>query len=189
MTKVLAILGVTLALALPAAADEVSDALQAALTAWQSGDIGTAGAQVTIAQQAIQGQQSARMAALLPPAPEGFTRTDTEDFAQGFAIAGGGSGAEANYANADGSVSFKMSLVADNPVVAAMGAMLGSEQMMAMMGKVEKVGDQALLSQDGSLSALVANRVLFQASGAATDQMLPVVQKIDFAKVASFDKP
>ena len=60
--------------------------------------------------------------------------------------------------------------------------------MMAMMGKVIKVGDPALPSTDGSISTLVGGRVLFHAHGGTDEQMLPVVQSIDFAKVAVFDK-
>ena len=72
-------------------------------------------------------------------------------------------------------------------MVGSMGAMLGNTQMMAMMGKVVMVGDQPVLEADGSLSTLIAARVLFQAQGAATEVMLPAVQLIDFAKVGVFD--
>ncbi|MBI1170809.1 hypothetical protein GC209_05360 [bacterium] len=171
----------------PVLADEVSDALQAAQTAYSAGDMGKASEQITMAVQAISAQQSARLTALLPPAPDGWTREDTADFTKSFGMIGGGSGAEATYSSADGATSFKLSFVADNPMVGSMGAMLGNAQMMAMMGKVVKVGNQALLSQDGSISALVNSRVLFQAQGGTEEQMLPLVQKIDFAKVGVFD--
>ena len=69
-----------------------------------------------------------------------------------------------------------------------MAGMPGTAQMMAKMGKVVKVGDQSLLSQHNKLSTLVNARVLFQAQGTAEDVMLPLVQKIDFAKVGVFDK-
>jgi hypothetical protein len=171
----------------PVLADEVADALQSALTAYNGGDMGKASEEITMAVQAISAQQSARLTALLPAAPDGWTRTDTADFTKSFGILGGGSGAEATYASADGATSFKMSFVADNPMVSSMGAMLGNAQMMAMMGKVVKVGSQALLSQDNALSSLVNSRVLFQAQGGTEEQMLPLVQKIDFAKVGTFD--
>ena len=170
-----------------ARADAVSDALQAALDAYGAGNLAKTSENMTLATQALGGQQSAMLAALLPAAPEGWTRTPTEDFAQGFGIMGGGAGAEARYDNADQSVSYTMSFVADNPMVASMGAMLGNAQMMAMMGKVVKVGDQPLLDTDGNLSTLVNSRVLFQAQGAGSDVMLPVVQTIDFARVGLFD--
>ena len=171
-----------------ARADEVSDALQAALDAYNAGDLAKTAQEMTMATQALGTQQSALLAALLPAAPEGYTREDTADFAKGFAMAGGGTGAEATYSSADGNTSFKLSFIADNPMVATMGAMLGNAQMMAMMGKVVTVGDQPLLSQDGSISALVNARVLFQAQGGTEDQMLPLIQKIDFARVGTFDK-
>ena len=78
---------------------------------------------MTLATQGLGAQQSALTTALLPSAPDGWTRQDTADFAQGFGIAGGGAGAEATYTDADGSASFKISFIADNPMVAAMGAM------------------------------------------------------------------
>ena len=177
-----------IALAGVARADDVSDALQAALDAYKGGDLAKTVQEMTMATQALGLQQSTLLAALLPAAPDGYTREDTADFAKGFGMAGGGTGAEATYTSADGNTSFKLSFIADNPMVATMGAMLGNAQMMAMMGKVVKVGDQALLSTDGSISALINARVLFQAQGGTEEQMLPLVQKIDFAKVGTFDK-
>ncbi|MGV8988641.1 MAG: hypothetical protein ACOH2H_20450 [Cypionkella sp.] len=173
--------------AVPVLADEVSDALQTALTAYQAGDLAKTSEEMTRAAQAIGAQQSAMLTALLPAAPDGWTREDTADFTKGFGMLGGGAGAEATYTAADGATAFQLSFVADNPMVATMGAMLGNAQMMAMMGKVVKVGGQALLSQEGSISGLINARVLFQAQGGAEDQMLPLVQQIDFAKVGMFD--
>lgn len=172
----------------PVMADDVSDALRAAMTAYQAGDLARTAEAMTIATQGLSGQQSAMLAALLPAAPNGWTREDNADFTKSFGVVGGGSGAEATYASADGALSFKLSFIADNPMVGGVAAMLGNAQMMAMMGKVIKVGDQPLLSQDGSISTLVNSRVLFQAQGGTEDQMLPLVQTIDFAKVGAFDR-
>ncbi len=180
-------LAVATLLATPVQADEVSDALQSAVNAYAAGDLVGTSAAMTMAGQAISARQSTLLEALLPAAPEGWTMTRTEDFSQGFGMLGGGAGAEARYENADQSVSFTVSFIADNPMVASMGAMLGSVEMMAMMGKVVKVGDQALLENEGNYSALVGNRVMFTAEGAATEVMLPVVQTVDFAKLATFD--
>ena len=171
-----------------ARADDVSDALKAANAAYAAGDLAGTGSNLAMATQALGTRQSAMLAALLPAAPAGWTREDTADFNKSFGIVGGGSGAEATYASADGNTSFKMSYIADNPMVGGMAGMLGNAQMMALMGKVIKVGDQPLLSQDSSISTLVNARVLFQAAGAADDIMLPLVQAIDFAKVGTFDK-
>ena len=188
MPRLLTVLSLLVCAALPLRADDVSDVLQAAVDAYAAGDLGKTAASLTLATQALGAQQGDLLAALLPPAPDGWTRTLTEDFSQGFGFMGGGSGAEARYDKADGSVSFTLSFVADNPMVGAMGGMLGNAQMMAMMGKVEMVGDQPVLDADGSLSALVGARVLFQAQGAEVADMLPLVQAIDFAKLGAFDQ-
>lgn len=188
MVKPFALASLFLSLALPLHADEVSDALQAAIDAYAAGDIGKTTTSITLATQALAGLQNGLLSALLPEPPEGWTRTLTEDYAQTFGMVGGGSGAEARYENSDQSVSFTISYVADNQMVGAMAGMLGSAQMMAMMGKVEMIGDQPVLNADGSLQALVNMRVLFQAQGADAEVMLPVVKTIDFATLGNFDK-
>ena len=185
--RLVTLVPLVVALAAPVRADEVSDALQAALDAYNSGNLAKTSESLTMATQAMSARQSVLLAALLPPAPAGWTATATSDFAQGFGIMGGGAGAEMRYDNADQSQSYTLSFIADNPMVASMGAMLGNAQMMAMMGTVIKVGDQALLDTEDSLSTLINSRVLFQAQGAATDVMLPLVQTIDFAKAGLFD--
>ena len=187
ISRLLTVVPIVMTLGASARADDVSDALQAAVDAYAAGDLAGTSAAMTMAGQAISTQQSALLEVLMPPAPEGWTMTMTEDFSQGFGMMGGGAGAEARYENADQSVSLTLSFIADNPMVASMGAMLGSVEMMAMMGKVVKVGDQALLENEGNYSALVGNRVMFTAQGAATDVMLPIVQTIDFAKLGAFD--
>jgi hypothetical protein len=173
----------------PAPADEVSEALAAALTAYQAGDLGATARQVTLASDGMRLRQAAMLAALLPPAPKGWMRSETEDFAAGVAVAGGGTGAEATYTSEDGAASFRLSFIADNPMVATMSAMLGSAEMMDAMGGIEMVGDQPILCQSGSLSSLVGKRVLFQAQGASEDEMMAVVEAVDFARLARFDAP
>ena len=94
-------------------ADAVSDALKGALDAYTAGNLAKTSEQMTLATQALGAQQSGLLAALLPAAPAGWTREDTADFAKSFGLMGGGAGAEASYASADGSTRFKMSLIAD----------------------------------------------------------------------------
>lgn len=172
-------------LALPLRADEVTEALQAAMDAYAAGDLAGTSTAMTMAGQAIATQQSALLQALLPAAPDGWTAEVSEDFAAGFGMMGGGAAVEMRYATAD--VSFTITLIADNPMVATMGAMLGNAQMMALMGKVVKVGDQAILDSDNTLSTLAGDRVLFTAQGAMTEEMMPVVSLIDFVKLGMFD--
>lgn len=172
--------------AAPVAADEISDALQAAQDAYAGGDMQAAAAQVTVAQTAMQAKQSALLEALLPEAPAGFTRVVNTEFAAGFSMFGGGSGAEASYSGAAGA--FTVNLMADNQMVTGMAEMFVNPDMLAMMGKVVKVGDVSILDQGESVTALIAGRVLVTAQGMGSADMLPVVQAIDFDRLAVFDQ-
>lgn len=174
--------------AAPLHADAVGDALEAALAAHAAGDLSTTATQITVAAKEVQALQSARLAAMLPEAPAGWTREVSTEGAQGMAMIGmAGNFVEGRYANAAGD-SFTLTLTADSPMVASMAGMLGNPQMMAMMGKIVKAGSQDMLEQDGSLSALAGGRVLVQAQGMDSAAMLPVLATLDFARLPTYDK-
>lgn len=170
-----------------ARADEVSDALSAAASAYQAGNLRDTANQLALATAAVSAAQVARLNAFLPPAPAGLTATITEDYAKSFAMLGGGTGTEVVYA--DDSTSFKLDITVDSPIVAGMAPMLANAQMMAAMGKVDKIGDVMVLEQDQSLSALIDNRILVQMDGADVAVMMPVLQQLDFKALAGFDQP
>jgi hypothetical protein len=170
-------------------ADAVTDALAAAQAAYASGQLGQTAAELTKATRAVQTIQQERLASILPQPAEGWTMTPGESSVDAAGFFGGMIGimADATYSHSDGR-SFTLSLMADSPTVASMAGILGNPQMMAMMGKVEKAGSIDMLNQDGSLSALVANRVLLQAQGAEVTDMLATLATMDFAKLGQFDQ-
>lgn len=181
-------LGLALAPAGPARADAVTDALEAALAAYRAGDLPNTAAQVTTAGKAVQEQQAARLAAFLPPAPEGWSMESGSDAAAGLAMMGmAGTVVEGRYNDPQGN-SFTLTLTADSPMVATMAGVLGNPQMMAMMGKVVKVGGTDMMDQSGSLSALVGGRVLVQAQGMESAAMIPVLSGLNFAALPTYDK-
>lgn len=165
-------------------ADEIEDSLKGALSAYQAGKVKEAMDSAAYAQQLLQQKRGGELAGFLPAAPDGWTRTDNTDINQGLNVLGGGVGAEADYAAGD--TEFKITLMANNGVVASMAAILGNTVMMAQMGKIVKVGDRKFLNQDGTLSALIGTQVLLQAQGADPEKMLPLLQKIDFAGLEKF---
>lgn len=188
MRKVIFATCALIALAPPAFADDVTDALEAAMAAYASGDLNGTAAQVIAAGKAVQALQAGRLQALLPEAPSGWTREVDAEAANGMAMMGmAGTMISARYADAGGN-GFTLTLTADSPLVASMAGVLGNAQMMQMMGKVTKVGGQDMLEQGSDLSALVGNRVLVQAQGMEPTDMVPVLEQLDFTKLATFDR-
>lgn len=165
-------------------ADEVTDTLASVTEAYNSGDLQYAMEELAYAQQLMQAMKADNLSAFLPEPPAGWTRTVNTEMNAGLAMMGGGVGTEATY-EGDGQ-SFTITIMADNPMVASMGAMLGNSVLMAQMGKVVRVGRQKFLDQDGQMSAMIGNRVLVQVQGADSAIILPVLETIDFKALEAF---
>jgi len=176
------------ALALPAHADAVTDRIDAARAAYDAQDLKTAGAELAAASKAVAEMKARLLEAALPPAPDGWTRTINTEYQANLAMAGGGTGAEARYDATDGT-SVTVNMMVDSPLMVMMMGMFGNPQMLAMMGKTVEVNGTTLLDQDNSLTTVVDNRIMVSISGAASEQLLPFAQGMDFAALVGFDSP
>lgn len=177
-----------LALALlpaPALADDITDALNAAIEAYEAGDIQDALGEVAYATQLLNDLKSEGLAAFLPEPLDGWTRELADNPAQGLGFMGGGSAAEAAYTGPEGR--FTIIMVADNPMVGAMAGMLNNPALMSTMGRIERIQGESFLDADGELSGLIGGRVLVQASGASTATMAAHLEQVDFGALADFD--
>jgi hypothetical protein len=178
-----AVVGV--AVALPAGADDVTDTLDAVRDAYDAGDIALALEELTFLQAMLTDMRTDSLAGFLPDPPDGWSRDVETETGGIMAMTGGGAGATATYSKE--SEAFTISLLADSPMIAAMGAMLSNPMIArAAGGKLTRVGSIKVLEMDGNLSALIDGRILLQADGAATEVMLPVVEQIDFDGLAEF---
>ncbi|PWK60839.1 hypothetical protein [Roseicyclus mahoneyensis] len=175
-----------LLLPLQAHADDITDALTAAIEAYEAGDIADALDEMAYAEQLLQGLQAQGLSALLPEALEGWTRTINAEAGNAMAVFGGGFSAEASYAGPGGN--FTLTLMADNPMVMQMGGMLGNRAMMAMMGEIVRINRENFVNQDGELIGLIGGRVLIQASGGAIDDMVAHVEQMDFVALQDFGR-
>ena len=185
MRQLIAALPFALCLAMPAAADDITDAMESARTAYDDGDIQYTIEELTYALQLLNDIKAGSLKGFMPEPLDGWTREFDEDMATGMGFMGGGIGASADYTN--GSDRFTITLMADNPMVAAMGGMLGNAAMLTASGaKIVRVGREKFVNQDGQLSALVANRVLIQAEGANTDPIVAHLETMDFRELGNF---
>lgn len=167
----------------PALADEVTDTLTSAMQAYEEGDIKYAIEELDYAKQLLQEMSAQELNGFLPEAPEGWTReiADSQQASMGLAMIGG-TGTQATYSN--GSDEFSITITADNPMIMAMGGMLSNAGAFGM--RIERVGREKFVNDEGELMALIGNRILVQASGADVDVMIPVLETIDFKALKGF---
>lgn len=174
-----------LAIANPTLADEVSDTLSSALQAYEDGDIEYAIEELDYAKQLLQAMATQALASFLPEPLEGWSREISDsDVSAGLAMIGGGAGAEATYSN--GTDDFKLTLIADSPMVSMFGGMLANAGMLGL--KMHRVGREKFIESEGELTTLIDNRILVQAEGAAPEVMLELLEKIDFEGLEEFGR-
>jgi hypothetical protein len=184
--KRLLTLAVAASLSLPfsAQADEITDTLQAAIDAYNDGDVTYALEELDFARQKLMALRTEAFQQFLPPAPNGWTREVETDMQAGLTMMGGGMGASAGYRAPDGSQYYSITMMADNAMVASMGAMVANAAAMGM--KVERVGRQRVAINDGQAMALVNNRILITIEGGDEALLLEAMQGIDFDGLSNF---
>lgn len=172
-------------LALPALADDITDTLDSARAAYDDGDIQYTIEELTYALQLLNDIKAGSLQAFLPEPLAGWSREFDDEMAAGMGFMGGGIGASAEYTN--GGDRFTITLMADNPMVAAMGGMLANSAMLTASGaQIVRVGREKFVDQDGQLSALIGNRVLVQAEGPDADAIVAHLEAMDLRELGSF---
>ncbi|WP_138466497.1 hypothetical protein [Poseidonocella sp. HB161398] len=176
------------ALPLGAAADGVTDALDAARAAYAQGDVSGALTALGTARALLERQRAESLADALPPAPGGWTRELDFETTEAMATLGGGSGVEATYAGP--SATFTVKILADGPMLLSMAPVLGNPELAPSFGgSFVPLGGVPVLEMDGRLQAMIGERYLIEASGADPDVMAPVFGAIDFQGLAELPAP
>lgn len=169
-------------IAIAARADDVTDTLNSALEAYEEGDLQYALEELEYAKQLMLTQKTDALTGYLPPAPDGWRREINTEINASLGMMGGGVGAEAEYSG--GGDSFTLSIFADNPMVAAMSAMISNAAVMGM--KVERIGREKFAIQDNTVQGLIDNRILVKAEGGDVAMMLSVLEEIDYRELGQF---
>ncbi|MFA8384781.1 MAG: hypothetical protein ACEPO2_04110 [Pelagibaca sp.] len=173
-----------LSLPLVAQADEITDTLQAAIDAYNEGDVTYALEELDFARQKLMALRAEAFQQFLPEAPDGWTREVESEMQAGLAMMGGGMGASAEYSAPDGSQYYSITMMADNAMVASMGAMVANAAAMGM--KVERVGRQRVALNDGQAMAMVNNRILITVEGGDEALLMEAMERIDFDALSNF---
>ncbi|MGA3005531.1 MAG: hypothetical protein ABSE20_27830 [Acetobacteraceae bacterium] len=175
---------------LPAHADDVTDQIQEALTAYGKKDFPTAIAGLQAALNLLRQMRADVYGSLLPAALEGWTADKVETISAGVAMAGGGTGASRKYHKGDAEVT--VSILADSPLLQAMSA-LASSGLAAMTGVRTEIvnGHRTLyMQEDGAFTSFIGDRVLVRVEGKGQpeDTLKQFLTAVDFAAVEKVGK-
>lgn len=185
----LATLVLALALPFPAVADDITPRLEAALAAQAAGDLKSLTAELAAATAALNAERGKRLEALLPAAPDGMTQTLQANYMADLAVIGGGTGAEAGYANEDGSSYATVTYNIDTPLMASMLAAFSNPQMQAIMGPQVELNGLSFIDQTSSMTALIDGRLMVTVNGSDPATIRKLAEAIDGPALMAFDAP
>jgi len=175
---------VVAALAAPAQADEVLDAIEAARKAYEAGDYGEARQSLDSASQLIGEKNAEAFAVLLPEPLTGWTAEKADVSAVGTPMLSA-STATRRYTNTKGN-QISVQITGDSTLLAPMAAMLANSQFAGFIGKITRVGGQrAIINHGGDVYVVVGTKFLVTVtgSGPAADK-LAYAQAVDAAKLS-----
>ena len=167
-----------------AAADDVKDQIQEALTAYEKKDYNTAAIALDAASKLIRQQQAAKMAMLLPKPLDGWKVRDRRRRSSGGVVFGGGVQARRDYQRDRERVT--VTLASNSPMLQAMTMMMTNPAFQSGGMKLVIMGGRKVMQSDreNSLQTIVANRLLVNVKGnRSTD---PGAVK-DYFKAIDFD--
>jgi hypothetical protein len=170
------------ALAAPALADDITEAMDQARKSYQSGDLTNAKQSLDLASQLIGQKNAESFATMLPNPLPGWKaeKAETATVALGM-----GSEASRTYTNAKGDT-IDVKIMGDSAVVMQIATVLNNPAIAGAMGKLVRVGNQrAIQDRDGGVKMVVNNKFLISVEGSAdAASKMAYAQAIDVAKLS-----
>lgn len=168
----------------PALADDITDAIEQARKAYQSGDLSNAKQSLDLASQLIGQKNAEGFAALLPNPLPGWKAEKAQTTAVG-AVGFGASVASRTYNNAKGD-HVEVQITGDSAVVMQIATLLSNPAIAGAMGKLVRVGSQrAIQDQDGNVKMVIANKFLVSVEGSAdAAAKMSYAQAVDVGKLS-----
>jgi hypothetical protein len=172
------------ALAAPAHADDILDALDQARKSYQAGDLANAKQSADLASQLIGQKNAEGFVTLLPKPLPGWKADEAQTSAVGSTMFGA-SQARRNYTNANGD-HVDVQITGDSAMIAQLAPIMANPQFAGAMGKIVRVGNQrAIQNPQGDVHVIVANKFLVVVSGSApAAAKMAYAQAIDFARLS-----
>lgn len=149
-----------------AQADDIQDAIQEALKAYNQGDMAGAKENLGYATQLFNERGADTLASALPAPLSGWTADEAQSSAAGAALFGGGLQASRTYNKGDQYV--EVEILGDSPMLSQMMAIMSNPMLAGSMGKAIKVGAQrGIQDENGKIMLIVNNRFMVSVEGDA----------------------
>ena len=170
--------------AVPALADDITDAIEQARKSYAGGDMAAAKQSLDLASQLIGQKNAESFGALLPAALSGWKAEDVQTTALG-QVGFGVSAASRRYENAKGDT-VEVQITGDSAMIMQFATLMSNPGIAGAMGKIIKVGDQrAIQTREGDVHIVVANKFLVVVNGSAdAASKLAYAQAVNFAKLS-----
>jgi hypothetical protein len=184
VARTLAALMLAGAIAVPALADDITDAIDQARKAYQAGDLANAKQSLDLASQLIGQKNAESFAALLPNPLPGWKAEKVQTQAVGM-VGFGGSVATRSYSNAKGD-NIEVQITGDSALVMQFAPLMNNPQFAGAMGKIVRVGSQrAIQTADGDIQMVIANKFLVSVQGSAdAGSKMAYAQAVDVSKLS-----
>jgi hypothetical protein len=168
----------------PARADEVTDRINAALGAYQRGDVPTTIAALDAAAGQLRQQRADALIALLPLPPPGWTGDPAETSALNAETLGGGTSATRLYHS--GARKVTVQITTDAPMLQGLAALInGPLAASAGVRPVQVDGRSiAYTESDNGYMALIADKIIVKVDG---DKQVPEPELRAFVAGIDFD--
>jgi hypothetical protein len=172
-----------------AAADQVTDALQQAQSAYSQKNLSAALTALGTAAALVRQMKAETWRAMLPDPPPGWTAEPAKVMTVGPVVFGGATSTERHYQRPGASVD--VSLVADSPALQSLAGLLGAGMLLGSAELLVIDGQRAAYNaDDNTLQAIIADKVLVKVQGSTgvakstLEDFFKAVKLADIAKTA-----
>ena len=181
-----AAIAATLAVASPALADDIRDAIEEARRAYQANDLVAAKAALDVASQLLAQRSATGLSRFLPAPPRGWTGDEAETDASAAAMFGGGLIAKRRYTIGERHVNLQ--ILANSPLIAQMAPLFSNAQLLGAVGRVFRFkGKTAVHSRDGNIQVLLGRTLIILEGSGTEAEKRALLDLLDIPAIESFN--
>lgn len=178
----------TLLLSTTLSADDITDTMEDAMSAYKKGDYVQAKEDLTYVMELLKQKKGETIQGFLPEALDGWKAEKAKSESAGSGMLGGGSTTSRTYTKDKSKV--VISVVTDSPLLQGLGSLLGNP-MFNSGGKLKRINrEKATIkysekNQSGDVTIMLDKRFLVTVKGSKVteDELVEYAKAIDFKKI------